>query len=465
MVDCFAQGFPLSYSSFRSRANCRRTAISTSLKCLTATGLIWLAGAAHAQNDSLDRAALLLSRNDAAAAYAVLADEEAERAGEPRFDYLLGIAALDSGHVTRAIFALERVLIVEPENQRARAELARAYLAAGESGSARLALAQVRRAEVPPEAAAAIDRVLGALDQVAPDGGPKVSGYLELGGGRDGNVNSATNAGQFAIPAFGGLLFTVAPGNRRQHDLFGFTAGGAAVQWNLDDAWKLLASANARITSNRRVHEMNTSVVDATVGLSHTQGANVGSVALQSNGAWVSSRVYRTANGVSAQWQSQIDAASQASTFAQWSRQHYAGQAERDTDRTVVGAAYARNLSAQALAYGSAYLADERARNGEFAYHGHRAAGLRLGSEYRLGEASVAYAEAQHERRRYGGMEPLFDARRHDRQTDLMAGVRYMFTPQWQLLPQLHYTRARSGVVLYDYTRTVFQLSLRRDFP
>lgn len=454
----------MSHRFSRSNAKSRLTLLSVSLKFLTASGCLWLTGTVHAQDGSLDEATLLLGRNDPAAAYALLADQELQRAGDPRFDYLLGLAALDSGHVTRAIFALERVLTVQPANHPARAELARAYLAAGETGSARLELAQVRDANLPPEAAAAIDRVLGALDQVAPDGAPKVSGFLELGAGRDGNVNSATNAGQFAIPAFGGLLFTVAPGNRQQHDLFGFTAGGAAVQWGLDDAWKLLASANARVTANRRVHEMNTSVADGTVGLSHAQGANVQTVALQSNRAWVSSRGYRSANGASAQWQSQIDAGSQASAFLQWSRQHYDGQAERDTDRSVLGAAYARNLTTRTLVYGSAYVADERARNGEFAYHGHRATALRLGGEYRWSDTSVSFVEAQHERRRYGGQEPLFDARRHDRQTDLTAGVRYTPAPQWQVLPQVHYTRAQSGVVLYDYTRVVFQISVRRDF-
>ena len=67
----------------------------------------------------------------------------------------------------RAIFALERVVAVRPDDQPARAELARAYLAAGESDNARAEFGRVRRADVPEEAAAAIDRVLGALDQIA----------------------------------------------------------------------------------------------------------------------------------------------------------------------------------------------------------------------------------------------------------------------------------------------------------
>ena len=424
-----------------------------------------LSGWAHAQQPAPGSDAASLSGRAAAAVYAELAPQEPARAGDPRFDYRLGVAALDSGHLTHAIFALERVLAVRPDDHPARAELARAFLAAGESENARSELEKVRRTDMPAQAAAAIDRVLGLLDQVAPSPHPRFAGYAEIGGGWDSNVNSATNAGQFAVPAFGGLLFSVAPGSERKREAFATTAAGASLQMPLQPGWSVLAGVNGRGTLNARTHETNTSVVDGSVGLSHVQGRQAQTVALQTSGAWVSSSLYRTANGLSAQWQSQLDAASQASAFAQWSRQGYAGQAERNTDRRVLGSAYARSIDATAtLVYASLYVADERARDREFAHHGHRAAGLRAGGERKLGAAAVFFAEWQYERRRYGGTEPLFDLRRRDRQSDLLAGIRFVPAPQWQLIPQIRHTGAASNVVLYDYGRTVFQLSLRREF-
>ena len=131
----------------------------------------------------------------------------------------------------------------------------------------------------------------------------------------------------------------------------------------------------------------------------------------------------------------------------------------------MLGSAYARSIEATAtLVYASLYIADERARDREFAHHGHRAAGLRAGGEQKLGATTVFFAEWQYERRRYGGTEPLFDLRRRDRQSDLLAGIRFTPAPQWQLIPQIRYTGAASNVVLYDYGRTVFQLTLRTDF-
>ena len=81
-----------------------------------------------------DHAKTLLEQNKAAEAFALLNVEESVRAGEVSYDLLLGISAGESGQNTRAVFALERVLAMEPNNARARAEIARAYLAMEENG-------------------------------------------------------------------------------------------------------------------------------------------------------------------------------------------------------------------------------------------------------------------------------------------------------------------------------------------
>lgn len=98
-----------------------------------------------------DRAKTLLEQNKATEAFALLDTEENVRAGEVSYDLLLGVSALESGQNTRAVFALERVLAVEPNNARARAEIARAYLAMGDTTAARQEFESVQKQGVPPE--------------------------------------------------------------------------------------------------------------------------------------------------------------------------------------------------------------------------------------------------------------------------------------------------------------------------
>ena len=54
-------------------------------------------------------------------AYQLLLPYQTDYAGDTDYDYLLGIVALDSGKPTEAIFALERVLAVNPGHLQARA--------------------------------------------------------------------------------------------------------------------------------------------------------------------------------------------------------------------------------------------------------------------------------------------------------------------------------------------------------
>jgi len=432
-----------------------------------AAALACFASVASAQDALLDEAKARLNRRDAAGAYALLAEAEARRAGDTRFDYLLGVAALDAGHVTRAIFALERVVQQNPEDTLARAELGRAYLAAGDADAAREQLRLARSGKLPQDAAAAIERVLGVIDQVVPPTGatgPRVAGYFEIGGGYDSNVNSATNQGEFAIPAFGGILFQNSPENRQRHDAVATLAGGLNAEAALSPTWKLVGAGNVRATVDRVVHDMNTVFLDATAGLRHTEGAQSQLIALQNGTAWVGGHRYRTANGLAGQWQFQLGASAQVSAFGQWSHQVYDGQTERNTDRSLLGLGHARQFSTGALAYGSAYAVREHALQAGFAHHGHHGGGLRLGTEQRVGTAATAFAEWQHEQRRYGGTEPFFDTARRDRQNDLSAGLRWAADPSWQVTAQARHVRAASNVVLYDYSRSVFQITAHRSF-
>jgi tetratricopeptide (TPR) repeat protein len=172
--------------------------------CFTSRMALAVAIAASAftalADELTDRAKVLLARKDAKAAYALLLRQEGRRAGDPEYDYLLGVAALDSGEYERAVFALERVLAVQPNNHVARAEIARAFLAMGERDSARREFETVRQQTIPPEAKASIERYLAAI---AASETTQIAGFVEFGVGSDSNVNSATDSPRgIALPRY-----------------------------------------------------------------------------------------------------------------------------------------------------------------------------------------------------------------------------------------------------------------------
>src|SRR6187402_83907 len=123
-------------------------------------------GLAHAEVDALvSSARTLLDQSQAQKAFDLLEPQEAARAGDPDFDTVLGIAANETGQFTRAVFALERVLAVQPGNSRARAELGRALFSVGDTKASRQVLMETKRDDIPAEAAATIDQFLQVIDQ------------------------------------------------------------------------------------------------------------------------------------------------------------------------------------------------------------------------------------------------------------------------------------------------------------
>ena len=163
--------------------------------------LFWVLLSPGVRADVLtEQAKGLLDAGKSAQAFALLDVQESTRAGEVMFDFLLGLAALDVGQNTRAVFALERVLAMEPNNVRARAEIARAYLALGETETARKEFETVQKQGVPADVSLTLDRYIAAARRVQDQSKVSVNGYLELTLGYDSNLNLGRTRVRWSFP-------------------------------------------------------------------------------------------------------------------------------------------------------------------------------------------------------------------------------------------------------------------------
>ncbi len=415
-------------------------------------------------DEVLQRAQQLIDGGKAKAAYGLLAPLEDTRAGEPLFDTLLGIAAVDSGQHSRGVFALERVLSVEPGNHRARAEIARAYLALGETDTARQELETVRAQDVPPEVTRNIDRYLDAVDRIDTATRTTVRGYLEGTLGHDNNLNAGPRQGSIAIPAFGGLAFTIDDDSRASRSLFATAAGGATLRHPINKNIALTAGVSGWQKMNRHHSEFDTAAVDANAGIVMNAERNTWSLTGQYNQFFLDDDRYRRASGLTAQWQHDYDARNQFTTFVQYAALGYAGQHVRDANRWVYGAGYAHALRSGEILYGSLYGINEREKARHQPQLGHKGYGLRFGAQTSASQPLVLFASAAFEARRYGGEEAVFMTTRRDRQFDVNLGATWRFTREWSLTPRASYIKNRSNIDLNTYDRTIVSLTLRRDF-
>jgi len=410
-----------------------------------------------------DRAKALLQQKQHRQAYDLLLPQESARAGDPEFDYLLGIAAIDSGEPERGVFALERVLAVQPNNHVARAEIARAYLALGERDSARREFETVRAQQIPPEVNQAID---GYLSAIASAEVTQLTGFIEAGFGHDSNVNSATGGNQIAVPSLGGIVATLDPASTRNADTFTTVSGGLNLTHKFTREWALVGSLAGNAKMNTHEDQFDTMTLDATVGARWSRGNEAVTLAGQFQDFELDYARYRETKGVVGQWQHSFDERSQFSIYGQLADLHYPTQDIRDSTRSVLGTAYGHVFAGTytPVLFVSAYVGQEKVHADGVPHLGNELYGVRIGGQARLGIGWTVFSNLAYERREYGGPDPLFLVTRQDNQMDFTVGLSYLLRPNTTVIAQYNYTDVDSNIQINSFTRNVGTVSLRFNF-
>jgi tetratricopeptide (TPR) repeat protein len=211
--------------------------------------------AAAQASDALAQARRWIESREPARAYALLAPLEGERAGDPEFDFVFAVAALESGHLDRAAIALDRVLVRKPDSDAARLELGRVYLRMGS-----LDLAAQEFTRLLPRAPDAAARALLAayLEEIrrAKERQRYARwGYVELGGGRDSNISSTTSDFTNAIQSSFGLPGIQPTGNSiRRGDRFAAFNAAGEMAYRISEQHVAFVAGGARL---RRYAEFN----------------------------------------------------------------------------------------------------------------------------------------------------------------------------------------------------------------
>lgn len=411
----------------------------------------------------LAQADQLIAQQQAKAAFDLLAPLEDERAGDPDYDYLLGLSALEIGQGGIAAFAFERCLAVDPKNGPCRVQMARTHLALGETGSARQELEAVQGSQPPREVNDLVSRYLGALAQHERAERRRGAAHLQIGTGYDTNVSGTTDATVIAIPRLGGLPFTLSGISTKQEDAFLQAQAGASLDYGLAPAWRLLLDANLDTRQYLDVDAFNSISADASLGLGWLTGPNSVQAKLQVQDYRLDEEAFRSLYGVFAQFQHAFSEKSAVSVYAQASHIDY-HLGNPDARRHTLGAGYSRAL-ATALAttvYAGLYGGKEASDTAGVGL-GQDFLGARLGGSLAL-RANLALTGAlSTEQRQFDGISPLFLVEREDTSTDASLGAIWKVGDKLSLRPTYTYSISDSNTVLSDYDRHLVSLDLRYD--
>ncbi len=413
----------------------------------------------------LDEAQQLMQDQQGAAAYKLLAAQLEQRAGEPDYDYLLAQAALESGRPAIAVFALERVLTLRPDDGPALLALGRAHYLMGEDIPARRSFQRAARHALVPEDRVAVERYLNAIERRMAGARHHLSGYVELGGGYDSNINSATADNTTYVPALG-FPVTIIDSSTHKDDSFLRLRGGMDYAGPLTAATRLLLGGRADLRRHSTRSAYDTDTYDIYAGLRWLQGRNRYGAVLQAQQFGIDGSLNRELSGLALQWDHTLNARNQLSFFAQQAALRHPYQKVRDVDQLALGATWAHAFDApgKPLFYVGGYSGADSERDSAHPEYGQKFWGLRLGADYSLNQKLGINGVATWHDGKRDSDDPLFLVRRHDQMLDLSVGLHYRFTPVLSIRPQLRYTRNDSNISVYDFERSQFQIALRYEF-
>jgi hypothetical protein len=421
-----------------------------------------LARAQSGADPLIEQAQLLITERNSAAAYALLLPQEVNRAGDPMYDYLLGIAALDSGRAAAAVAPLERVLAAQPGFSGARMEYARALYERGDFGAAGEQFQTLLTQSPPPRTQEVIKTYLEAINRSRGVAGSRFTPSVDFGSGYDSNANGSTAESQF-------LGFTLNARNVEQHSAFLEAGLGLAHTVALGARSGLASSLHLSHRRSPDAPFVDQSIAALASTWLFKSGETRGSIGF--NG------FYGQLDGEDHQVQANLEIGLARRFASDWELSGLARIGRVDylqpvleimqVDRLLGGIALTRfNLGDRSGRLGVALIAGHDDARLAGSPYGNDRYGARLYGGMLLRPQSTLYAEMSYQRADFKGGSGFFGVDRRDNQKVAIIGLDIQNWPTtgWSLSPQLRHTQNDSSVSLYEFSRTEAAVFLRRSF-
>ena len=401
--------------------------------------------------------------------------------GTPLFDFYFGIAALNAGVPGEGVLALERYLLQFPDNRSAQFQVARGYYILGEDERARQEFSSLVATATGTELAT-INQFLDAIRARESRYKPSASAFVELGFGRDNNINSGIASGQVAgLPA--GIVVAPGQAGERQSDTFGTASAGVQGVYPVAPGVSVYGGGQISGRYNLRANSdvFNQAQFALQGGVSVLQGRNLFRLGTDLSQVAVGSQLYLNLTTVVGEWQYQNDQFNRFGLALQYSNQAYknidvfldaaktirvsSGADVRDSALSNLTASWNRTLVHPwnpelnlAVNVGNDRNRKDRPDLSRAIFGGRISATLRPVPKWSFG-AGLSYQNSRYQRE-FGPGLPT----RNDDFLSLDAQASYSIDRNWQLRAEYQHLEQKSTIGFYTYSRNQLALKLRYDF-
>jgi hypothetical protein len=399
-------------------------------------------------------------------AYAYARANLAEYEGEPEFDFLLGLAAMDSGRPTEAVFALERIAYQYPDQQRVKLELARAFYMSNNLPAARQLFTDVLATEPAPNVQTNIRAFLAEIDAREANLRGNFTWFVNSAIGNDSNINSATELGVIPTP-IGDVELN--PNGQSIDDSYVDLGGGVSYTRPFSKTSAISASANYTQHNNLSTSDFDLDILAADVSYAHivretmrlTYGARVQRVNLDSepfqDSASVITSWQRSAGGGWSQ------AVTGAYTQVRFDDGINANASFRDVNQVLLSGVLGKT-DGRFFHSISAYVGDESAVKSLGKNNAQQFYGIAFSEQFQFSPAHIPYFRISLHRSENEAPDPIFNIEREDDTFSTSLGWIWRAHRKVNVTTDVTYTDNESNLDLYTYDRVKYQTALRYQF-
>jgi len=403
----------------------------------------------------------LIKQQEHAAAWQQAQQLQPKQEGDPRFDYLFGLAARLSGNVHQAVFALERALAAQPQSSDIRLALAVSYFELGNLPAAEHELKQLEQAALPDRARLLVQNYLQRIEKLRnPEQGYWQS-WLQLGVGSDSNPNSGVNEEFFFVPMLGQVrlfeqsverdsnfhevqaqLNWILP--QDQHSAFYLSAGLLHGEYAQDVVFsRTYASALAGYQTRWRHYRLSSEVFYRPLQLDGSS--------------------YLQYQGIKTSISHPLAEATELGLDLIYARQSYAELTALDKTQLQVDSWLSTRFGSAEhkihLRWGQEDSQQTRTDFNSREYLGLGYRWQQMFDDHWMSSLSLDYQGGEYDER-----HPLFAQVRDDSFYRAELELSYRFNPQWRMLTTLSYMQNKSNIEIYQYRRTRGWIGVRYAF-
>jgi len=383
-------------------------------------------------------------------AYDYAKQYQSEMEGDPYYDYFFGVSAIDTGHASEGTFALERVLLVFPEDQVARIELARGYFNLQEYALAKDAFNAVLKNN-PPDTVKDIAQTY--LDRIRINESryrPTHSGFIEFALGYDDNVNIGVDES------------INLPGSEAQADNVATLSGAWSYAHPFSPGWLFESTLFGDFRKNQDLSAFDTATGSLQLGIAHIQADSKYKAELIAQQFNLDGESFRTLNGINLNWQYTLSQQSSFNSSLQYARFDYPNLVYKNSDLITLGLNYTRAFSSylQPLLFTNLSLGTENAQDTSNPVALRETErdiySLRIGLVLNFTN-TIALQSA------IGTQNSAYNEREDDYNTANLNLV-WAFARKWRLDTRYGYTKNDSTDNLRSYQRKVINMTLNYTF-